>query len=186
MADTLSFAPSGGASSSVYRQPERAWEDFEPGLVIESRGMTVTESHIVQWANFAGDWLPLHVDQHRSASTPFGGVIAHGPLTLALALGLVIQTGCFGDAVIAWLGLDDVRLPAPVKPGDTVTVQATVVDQTPSRRTTERGRATLSYEVCNQRGEVVMTFSSTFMLRRNGQDAIHENGEPGVDGRNPG
>lgn len=153
---------------TVLRHPDRWWDDFELGTVIETRGMTVTESHVVQWANFAGDWLPLHVDQHASAKTAFGGIVAHGPLTLALALGLVIQTGCFGDCVIAWLGLDEVRLPAPVKPGDTVTVRATVIDQSPSSTKSDRGRATLAYEVSNQRSETVMTFASTFLMRRQG------------------
>lgn len=152
-------------SQDVYRLPDRWWDDFGPGLVIETRGMTVTESHVVQWANFAGDWLPLHVDQHTSATMGFGGVIAHGPLTLALALGLVIQSGCFGDCVIAWLGLDEVRLPLPVHPGDTITVQATVTDQSPTSKR-GRGRATLRYDVANQHGDTVMTFASTFLMRR--------------------
>lgn len=152
-------------SPGVYRLPERWWDDFTPGTVVETRGMTVTESHIVQWANLAGDWLPLHVDQHASSKTAFGGVIAHGPLSLALALGLVIQTGCFGDCVIAWLGMDEVRLPLPVYPGDTITVRATVSDQSPTSKS-GRGRATLRYEVANQHGDVVMTFTSTFLMRR--------------------
>lgn len=163
----LGPAPVDGAVASpdIYRLPDRWWEDFVPGLVIGTRGMTVTESHVVQWANFAGDWLPLHVDQHTSAQTTFGGVIAHGPLTLALALGLVIQSGCFGDCVIAWLGLDEVRLPLPVHPGDTITVKVTVTDRSPTSKP-GRGRATLRYDVANQHGDTVMTFDSTFLMHR--------------------
>jgi itaconyl-CoA hydratase len=149
-----------------FRPYDRWWEDFDEGLVIRTRGMTVTESHIVQWANFAGDWLPLHVDQHASARTDFGSVIAHGPLTLALSLGLVIQTGCFGDAVIAWLGLDEVRATAPVRPGDTIQVEAAVTHHRPSRSKPDRGAATLAYTVRNQDDVVVMTFTSGFLMRR--------------------
>lgn len=148
-----------------FRPYDRFWEDFAVGMHLRSRGMTITETHIVNWANAAGDWLPLHVDHHTAAQSPFGSVIAHGPLTLSLALGLVIQTGFFGDSVIAWLGLDDVRLPRPALPGDTIYVNARVAEHLPTSRP-ERGRLRLDYEVVNQRDEVVMTFSSGFLVRR--------------------
>lgn len=147
-----------------FRPYDRFFEDFAVGTHLTTRGMTVTESHIVSWANLAGDWLPLHVDHDVSARSAFGSVIGHGPLSLALALGLVIQTGFFGDAVIAWLGLDEVRATAPVLPGDTIHVAARVIDQVPTRRP-ERGRVTLSYDVRNQRGDTVMTFTSGFLMR---------------------
>lgn len=148
-----------------YRPYDRYWEDFAAGTHLRTRGMTVTETHIVNWANLAGDWLPLHVDHHASEATGFGSVIAHGPLTLSLALGLVIQSGFFGDAVIAWLGLDEVRLPRPVLPGDTIYAHVSVAEQVPTSKPA-RGRVTLSYEVVNQRDEVVLTFRSGFLMRR--------------------
>jgi itaconyl-CoA hydratase len=148
-----------------YRAYDRYWEDFAPGTHLRTRGMTITETHIVNWANMAGDWLPLHVDHHVSERTSFGSVIAHGPLTLSLALGLVIQAGFFGDAVIAWLGLDEVRLPRPVLPGDTIYVNVTVVERVPTSKPA-RGRVTLGYEVVNQREELVLSFRSGFLLRR--------------------
>lgn len=154
-----------GDAALEYRPYDRYWEDFPEHTHLRTRGMTITETHIVNWANIAGDWLPLHVDHHESAQTPFGSVIAHGPLTLSLALGLVIQTGFFGDAVIAWLGLDDVRLPQPVLPGDTIYVEVEVVEHVPTSKP-ERGRVRLSYHVVNQRDETVMTFTSGFLLRR--------------------
>lgn len=127
--------------------------------------MTVTETHIVNWANLAGDWLPIHVDHAASARAPFGSVIAHGPLTLALSLGLVVQSGFFGDAVVAWLGLDEVRLPQPIRPGDTIYVNVTVSEQATTSNP-QRGRVALAYEVTNQRDEVVLTFSSGFLMHR--------------------
>lgn len=148
-----------------FRPYERYWEDFPPGTFVRTRGMTITETHIVNWANLAGDWLPLHVDHHASATTPFRSVIAHGPLTIALALGLVIQSGFFGDSVIAWLGLDEVRLPRPVLPGDTIYVTAEVLEHLETSKP-HRGRIVLHYDVTNQRGEQVLTFLSGFLMHR--------------------
>lgn len=168
-------------SAPEFRPFDRYWEDFAAGTVVNTRGMTITETHIVNWANLAGDWLPLHTDHHRSAQTPFGGIIAHGPLTLSLSLGLVIQTGFFGDAVIAWLGLDEVRLPAPVMPGDTITVRATVAEQVQTSKP-HRGRIRLAYEVTNQKGATVLTFSSGFLLRRRSTAGSDGQSAAGGDG----
>jgi itaconyl-CoA hydratase len=141
-----------------------SWESFELGRMIRSDAVTVTETHVVNWASLTGDWVPLHVNAEYARQTPFGERIAHGPLTLALALGLVVRTGVFGDSVAAWLGLDQVRLPLPVKFGDTVDVEAEVTE----RRLTSRpgtGLVVLSYTVRNQRRQAVMTFTSSFLLR---------------------
>lgn len=172
--DARTVAEHGASATTVaepvgpeFRPYDRYFDDFAVGTHLTTRGMTVTEAHIVMWANLAGDWLPLHVDQDASSRSVFGSVIGHGPLSLALALGLVIQTGFFGDAVIAWLGLDDVRATSPVLPGDTIHVVARVVEQEPTRKP-ERGRVTLSYDVRNQREDTVMTFTSGFLMRVRG------------------
>lgn len=148
-----------------FRPYDRHWEDFPRGTFVRTRGMTITETHIVNWANLAGDWLPLHVDHHVSAQSPFRSVIAHGPLTIAVALGLVIQSGFFGDSVLAWLGLDEVRLPRPVVPGDTVYVHAEVVEHLETSKP-HRGRIVVRYDVTNQRDEQVLTFLSGFLMHR--------------------
>lgn len=173
-AGPLSQQPSGSQSgdgqpasdpSLEYRPYDRYWEDFAEGMHLQTRGMTVTEAHIVNWANLAGDWLPLHVDQHAAAQSAFKSVVSHGPLTLALALGLVVQTGFFGDGVIAWLGLDEVRAARPVFPGDTIYVSVVVLDHVLTSKP-GRGRLRLRYEVLNQHDEVVMTFTSSLLVRR--------------------
>jgi itaconyl-CoA hydratase len=153
----------GSASSATV-----CWEDFPVGREIQSRGLTVTETHVVTWSMVAGDWVPLHTDAVAAAASRFGQRIAHGPLTLALALGLIVQTGAFGDAVIAWLGLDEVRAKAPVFFDDTIRIVATVMNAVPSSKPGV-GKAHMRYSVTNQRGEDVMTFMSGFLLTARGQ-----------------
>jgi len=144
---------------------ERTWESFGLGDQVVTERVTVTEAHVVNWASLTGDWVPLHVDAEYAAQTQFGERIAHGPLTLALALGLVTRTGVFGDAVLAWLGLDGLRLPRPVHFGDTIRAEVTVLSTRQSSKP-DRGVTELGYSVRNQRDEEVMTFRSTFLLRR--------------------
>jgi itaconyl-CoA hydratase len=148
---------------------ERAWEDFEESSAITTNRITVTETHIVMWSMTAGDWLPIHVDKEYCKETAFGERIAHGPLTLSLALGLVTQSGVFGNSIIAWLGLDELRATAPVMIGDTIHVVATVIEQA---RTSKpgRGRVQVGYAVINQRDEQVMSFKSSFLMRCRGDN----------------
>ena len=82
----------------------------------------MTETHVVNWAGLTGDFYPLHMDHEYAAKTQFGERIAHGPMIFALAVGLVAQAGFGEDSVIAWLGVDKMRMHAPVRIGDTVRV----------------------------------------------------------------
>jgi len=152
---------------AVTGQADHYWEDLDVGDVLRGPGITITDTHLVNWAGLTGDWVSLHLDEAYAATTPFGGRIGHGPLTLSLSLGLLTQTGRFGN-VLAWLGLDDVRATAPVRVGDTIRPVAELVARRPSSKP-GRGVWTFAYCTVNQRAETVMTFTSSFMVkRRNG------------------
>lgn len=139
------------------------WAGFSVGDRFESAGLTVTETHLVMWSSLTGDWNPLHTDAVRASSNGFGERIAHGPLTLSLAIGLVTRLNLF-ESVIAWLGLDNVRAQAPVMIGDTISVIAEITVLRPTRKP-GRDMFTLTYTVRNQRDEQVMTFDASFLVR---------------------
>lgn len=71
--------------------PDPYWEDLVAGDVIRTRGITVTEAHLVNWAGLTGDIVEFHLNAAHAEQTPFGERIAHGPLTLSLSLGLLTQ-----------------------------------------------------------------------------------------------
>ncbi len=138
-------------------------DDFNVGDVYETQAITVTETHVVNWASLTMDFYPLHMDKEYAAKTPFGERLAHGPLIFGLAVGLAGISGFGGDAVIAWLGTDDMRMTAPVKIGDTIRVLAEVRAK---KSTSKPGREvqTWRYTVKNQRDEPVMAFDYTMMF----------------------
>lgn len=145
-------------------RPNHFWEDLVTGDVIETAGMTITDAHLVQWAGLTGDLVSLHLDETYAATTPFGQRVAHGPLTMSLGLGLMTQTGYFSN-VVAWLGLDEVRALAPVFIGDTICVSATV-DVARETKKPEQGIWKINYSVLKQDDSVVMTFSSSFIIKK--------------------
>lgn len=140
------------------------WEDFPAGKTIKTPALTVTETHLVQFAGLTGDYYPVHTDAEWAAKSPFGQRIAHGPLTFAFAVGLMYQSQAYGEAIIAWLGANNVRATVPVFIGDTVHVVAEVTE---SRATKDpsRGVVSLKYTVRNQKDEDVMSFDFNLLMR---------------------
>jgi 3-hydroxybutyryl-CoA dehydratase len=107
----------------------------------------ISQEKILQYAHVSGDLNPLHIDPEFASRTPFGGVVAHGLLTLAYLSESLTQA--FGKAWPAG-GRLRVRFRAPARPGDTVTAggQITAV---------EGGVVRCAVEVRNQQGEVLIS-----------------------------
>lgn len=145
--------------------PARFFEDFPLGDRLITRRRTVEMSDILNFANLTGDFYPLHIDQVGGAETRFGGRIAHGPLTFALAVGLVGLSNWYGDAIVALQEITGLRATAPVMPGDTLHVVATV-EAADGARSPKYGTIGVRYSVVNQRGEEVMTFLQTMLAKK--------------------
>src|SRR3954468_17062139 len=87
----------------------------------------VTQKDIDAFADVTGDHQWIHVDPERAKDTPFGGTIAHGYFTLALAPMLTNEIFSMdGFAFAVNYGLNKVRFPAPVPVGSKVRASAKV------------------------------------------------------------
>lgn len=140
------------------------WQDFPVGRTVTTPRVTVTESHLVQFSSLTGDWYPIHTDIEYAKESPFEQRIAHGPLTFSLAVGLMYQSQAYGDAILAWLGADQIRALAPVFIGDTLHVVARVTGSR-GAKDPSRGIVNLEYTVRNQRDEDVMFLALTMLMR---------------------
>ena len=88
-----------------------------------TEGRTITETDVVMFSYFTGDWTYLHTDKEKANKSAFGERVAHGYLTLAVALGLVIRSGAINtNLFIALKSIESVKFLKPVKIGDTLTV----------------------------------------------------------------
>jgi acyl dehydratase len=81
---------------------------------------------------------------------------------------LVVEHYLSHVASLASPGVDEVRWTQPVRPGDTLSVRATVVEARPSASKPDRGLVRTLFEVVNQRGEVVMSVKAMNLLKRRG------------------
>ena len=147
--------------------PGKYGDAFKVGDQYRTAAITVTETHVVNWAGLTGDFYPLHMDREYAAKTQFGERLVHGPFIFALAVGLVAQAGFAGDAAIAWLGVDGMRMLAPVKIGDTVHVEVRVKEARPTSNP-RKGVQVWTYSVLNQRDETVLVFDYQLMFHLRG------------------
>lgn len=78
----------------------------------------LTQETVNEFADLTGDHNYIHVDVERAKSSPFGGTIAHGYLTLSLLAPVTQQLLEVKDAkTVINYGLDKVRFPAPLPVG---------------------------------------------------------------------
>ena len=84
----------------------------------------ITLEQIAAYADASGDYNPVHLDPEFASSTQFGGIVAHGMLTLAFVSEML--TLAFGRCWIE-TGRLKVRFKAPAFPGDTVRTWGEVV-----------------------------------------------------------
>ncbi len=141
------------------------WEDFSVGDRVTTQSITITETHLVTWAGLTMDYYPLHMDEEYAKTTVFGGRVAHGPLTFAMAIGLVFQSGFYGNSILAWLGVENMKIPAPVRIGDSIRVRASVSKKRETRNA-DRGLMVFHWDVLNQRDEPVMSLDYLLMMYR--------------------
>ncbi len=149
---------------------ERYLDDFEVGERFRGIGITVSEAQILDFA-LAYDPQPFHINKEAAAQSTYGGLIASGFQTLALGFRSFYQAGAINHASIGSPGLDALRWLKPVRPGDTLHTEVEVKSKRASRSKPDRGIVHMDWEVKNQAGEVVMTFTGIHLLRRRAADS---------------
>ena len=146
---------------------DRYFDDFAIGEKFTTRGVTLSESMIIDFA-LTYDPQPFHIDVEAAKQSNYGGLIASGFHTLALGFRMVLETGVFRAASMGSPGFDELRWLKPVRPGDTLHTELEVVDKKPSSSKPDRGIMRVAYRIRNQKGEDVLTFLSMHLLKRKG------------------
>jgi 3-hydroxybutyryl-CoA dehydratase len=137
-------------------------DDIEVGDYFLTAGVTVTETHVVNFAGVSGDHYDIHVDDVAAQEAGFPGRIAHGLLGLSLADGL--KTRCpvllKGLATLGW----NWSFRAPLMIGDRIHVDIEVLAKRLTKKRPDRGIVTMRLSVLNQRGEVVQEGETQMMM----------------------
>jgi len=144
---------------------DRYLEDYPVGAVYEYGYLTVTKDQII---NFARQFDPqsIHTDPAFAETGPFAGLIASGWHSAGLLMRLYAHHYLSTVASLGSPGIDELRWPAPLRPGDSVRLRTTVVQTRPSRSKPDRGLLWTRAELLTQDDRSVMTCLAMNMLRR--------------------
>jgi acyl dehydratase len=137
--------------------------DFQTGQVIEAGPYALSEAEVLQFAR-AYDPQWFHTDPVAAAQGRFGGLIASGWHTCAIAMRLVADAALQGSESFASPGLAFVKWPHPVRPGDQLSVQATVIETRRSRGKGHMGILRWRWQLFNQAGTEVLDLEATSLF----------------------
>ena len=139
-------------------------EEFEAGQKFGSGRHLVEAARIKSFAA-EFDPQPFHLDENIASDSLFKGLAASGWHTAAMTMRLLVQTLNFAEGAIG-LGVDELRWPNPVRPGDSLCLETEIVDLRPSRSKPNYGIVRLRNVTTNQRGEIVQMMTASAMVPR--------------------
>ena len=141
------------------------FDDITVGLrMVSPEAYEITREEIIEYAG-RFDPQPFHLDEEAAARTDFRGLVASGLHTLAVSNRL----GCDetpGTVAVAGLGIDELRLLHPVRPGDRLSQSTEIIEVRPSRSRRDLGIVRARRATRNQDGVLVLTYLLTWMVAR--------------------
>jgi itaconyl-CoA hydratase len=164
----MSKAQSAAASGQRYRGSiGRYLEDFVVGDVYEHfPGRTITESDNINFSLMTMNFHPMHCDSAFAAKSEFGKPLVNSGLSLAVVLGMTVND--VSGKAIANLGWSEIKLTAPVFPGDTLYAESEVLEKRESKSRPTQGIVTVRTTGRKQDGTVFMTFVRSVLIPKRG------------------
>jgi acyl dehydratase len=143
----------------------RYFEDYIPGRVYEFGSIAVNEADIIAFAK-RFDPQDFHVDPEKAKHSQFGGLVASGWHTLSLMMRLYVDHYLSHVASMASPGVDEIRWPNPVRPGDTLRIRVTILEARPSKSKPDRGIVRAKVEILNQHNVLVLSMIAMSIIGR--------------------
>jgi len=141
----------------------RYLEDLQPGQTFESPRHTITQDAIVAFAR-EYDPQPFHVDPEAAKSSFFGKLIASGWHTAALTVMMLNEAGMELAGGIIGAGIEDMRWPSPLEPGNTVHVQIEILETRRSRSRPEIGIVRMRARTLRDDGTAVQEMTGNLIV----------------------
>jgi acyl dehydratase len=136
------------------------FSEFYPGQQIEAGPYRVSDQEIVAFAS-AYDPQWFHTDAIAAAEGRFGGLIASGWHTCSIAMRLIVDAALKGSESFSSPGLEYVKWPAPVRPGDALSLRAEVLEVRLSAKSSDLGILRWRWQLFNQDNTEVLALEAT-------------------------
>jgi acyl dehydratase len=152
---------------------ERFFDDLKPGDRFQSEPLEVPGKAIIEFAE-KFDPQKFHLNPKSAERSIFKGLVASGWHTAAITMRLFVKTLNFAEGAIG-LGVDELRWPNAVRPGDVLQVETEIVDLRESKSKPNHGIIRLRNVTTNQRGEIVQTMFANAMIPRKRDNRTTDN-----------
>ncbi len=150
--------------------PKLYFDDFRPGPFGEFGPQSLTREEIVGFAA-EFDPQPMHLDEAAARETFLGGLSASGWHTCGLMMRMMCDNFLLNSASMGANAIEEVKWMRPVRPGDRLTLRATVLDKRASKSRPDMGFVNFLFEMINQDGVCVMQLRSALIMGRRQADA---------------
>lgn len=155
----------------------RYYDDFTVGdIYYHPFGKTVTQTDNQLFTLSTQNTSKTHVDVEFAKQTEYGVPLVNSTFTLALVTGQ--STIDLSMNVYANLGWDTVRLPHPVREGDTIRSRSKVLAKRESASKPHLGIVVVATEGYNQHQQIVVSYERTFMIYKTGQGPSNDASRP--------
>jgi len=145
--------------------PRLHWEDFTKGQIIDCGSRVVTREEIVAFAA-EYDPQPMHLDELAARGTPLGGLIASGWHSCCILMRMLSDALLHDTNFLGAPGVEEVRWLAPLRPGERVSLRATVLESRPSRSRPEMGFVKFHFELLGASDKPVVSLRVNPMFGR--------------------
>ena len=139
------------------------FNEFKVGMVITHPPVVVTREEMLTFAKtYDPQWF--HVDVDRADTGRWDGLIASGWLTCSIAMRMVVDAALHDSESFGSPGLEKLRWLAPVRPGDTLRLEATVDSVRVSSSRDDLGIMRWTWRVFNQEDNPVLELEATSLF----------------------
>ncbi|MDR6721559.1 acyl dehydratase [Paenibacillus amylolyticus] len=139
------------------------FNEFFVGQTFKTKSLEITKEDITR---FAAEFDPqyMHLDEEKAKEGRFNGIIASGVQTLAVSFKLWIETGSYGDDVIAGTAFNNIKFIKPVYPDDVLYNMVEVIEV--KEKKNEAGLVTVKFSTFNSRQELVFEGDLTVLVKK--------------------
>jgi len=141
-------------------------EDLAPGQVYRSAGRLAVDAAEITAFAARFDPQPFHLDDAAARNSVFRGLAASGWHTAALTMRLLVDSDFRPAGGIVGAGMDELRWPRPVRPGDELRVETEVLEVRPSRSRPEQGMVKARTTTFNGQDEPVQVLVANMIVPR--------------------
>lgn len=140
-------------------------DDLEVGQRFGSGRYLLDEEAIKRFA-LEYDPQPFHLDDEHAKGTLFKGLAASGWHTAALTMRLFVESEFKPAGGVIGAGIEELKWPQPVRPGDELSIEAEIVEVRPLKSRSDQGMVKVRITTYNQRQEPVQVFVAKLVVSK--------------------